>query len=156
MNVENNRGSFACCAKQIRSGRVAEEALTKLMPLNNHKQNVEINAGEAWFAFRLSAVSIPYLRLFLQSAGLAIMIILNTLSGSNSAETKTRAECLAKTEELREILSSINKKITALPPLAKIYVALKQNYNEAISSAEKNDYARCVRIAETSIAQGSP
>ena len=87
---------------------------------------------------------------------LAFIIIFLSVSVVERAEAQTRAECLAKTEELREILLSINRKITALPPLAKIFVALKRNYNDAISSAESDDFGRCVRIAEISIAQGKP
>ena len=87
---------------------------------------------------------------------LASIIIFLSVSVIDSADAQTRAECLAKTENLREILLSVSKKMTALPPLVKIFVALKGSYSEALLRAERNEFVECLTIAEVAITQGTP
>jgi hypothetical protein len=59
-----------------------------------------------------------------------------------------RNQCDENIERLRKDLNIINKKIGAMPPLAKIYSVGLRRYYEFVELSEKGDFRTCVRESE--------
>jgi len=57
-----------------------------------------------------------------------------------------KAECIQKTQELGNILLSINRKIVAMPPLATIYTSTSNVWDKARAAKDSGNYQECVRL----------
>jgi len=62
-----------------------------------------------------------------------------------------KSECTQKTQELGNILLSINRKIVAMPPLATIYTSTSNVWDKARTARDAGNYQECVRLNDIGI-----
>ena len=59
--------------------------------------------------------------------------------------------CNQKTQELGNILLSINRKIVAMPPLASIYTSTSNVWDKARAARDSGNYQECIRLNDIGI-----
>lgn len=59
--------------------------------------------------------------------------------------------CNQKTQELGNILLLINRKIVAMPPLAKIYTSTSNLWDKARIARDSGNYQECIRLNDIGI-----
>jgi len=60
-------------------------------------------------------------------------------------------QCDQRTQELGQILLSINNKIMAMPPLATIYSSTSNVWTQARSARDAGNYGECIRLNDIGI-----
>lgn len=81
---------------------------------------------------------------------LCLCLLLNILSFPSFA-AQDKDLCNQKTQELGNILLSINRKIVAMPPLATIYASTSNVWDKARSARDSGNYQECIRLNDIGI-----
>lgn len=73
-----------------------------------------------------------------------------------SAQDNPRAKCEQNLLEMRKVLVAITYKIAGMPPLADIYIDLKQLTDRSQSELTNGNYSECIRLTEVGLRIGKP
>jgi len=79
------------------------------------------------------------------------ILLINLSQTSPLFAATLKDQCDQKTQELGQILLSINNKIMAMPPLATIYSSTSNVWNQARSARDTGDYNNCIRLNDIGI-----